>query len=93
VKAIPVLIKQALSIHLSMVLAWQGGVMDPEKRHAGAAGNIGTRQLVNAAIWRRNARLYRVEPATSAITAADSARGRLPQRPDGLVLGIGWVGT
>src|SRR5262249_7548065 len=46
-EAISILNKQSNTIHGVWLLAWQGGVMDPENVTLGLLETIGTRQLAN----------------------------------------------
>jgi len=66
--------------------AGNGRAVDARKRHAGLLEMIGTRQACERTIWRRNARLYRVDQPLSAIQPPNSA-APLATTPECLVLG------
>src|SRR5258708_26215680 len=84
-EAIPVLTKQSARIHGVWLLAWQGGVMDPENVTLGLLEMIGTRQLVNAAYGDVMLDYIALNQPLSAIQPPNSA-APLATTPDGLIL-------
>ena len=84
-EAIPVLIKQSSNTHGVWLLAWQGGVMDPENVTLGLLEMIGTRQLVNAAYGDVMLDYIALNQPLSAIQPPNSA-APLATTPDGLIL-------